>query len=286
MKFIFTADWHIRPDKPVCRRDEDWLKAQESHIDFVMSQVDFYECALVIGGDIFHKPQIPDSLKNMLISKFTDHRVYAIAGNHCLPYHSWDNVDDSSYGVLLNSGIIRRIDFGSYADFGRPVIQNDSEPILFIHEPIFASAKDCPPGMKAKTADQVLDEYPDAKWILCGDIHKGFHVKRQGRHLIMAGCLNRQASDFLDYEPVIWLIDTDVNTAEKILVPDDVTMVTDEHIQAKNDKEDRIAAFVTLIRESKTISLDFAENVRRTILETPGIEEDTILMINELMGES
>lgn len=285
MKFIFTADWHIRPDAPRCRRDEDWILVQTLQVRFVMEQAAKYSVPVIIGGDLSHKPQIPDYLKTMLIKEFAGTKVYAIGGNHCFPWHSYENINDSSFGVLLVSGVISSPDFGSYADYGRPVIQNDGAPILFIHEPIFATEKDCPPGMKAKTADQVFDEYPDAKWILCGDIHRGFSVRKQGRHLIMAGCLNRQASDYMDYEPKIWYIDTDANIVEQILIPDDVTMVSDEHIQAKNDKEDRIAAFVTLIRESKTVSLDFALNVQRAILETEDLDPGTVAVIEELMNE-
>lgn len=285
MKFIFTADWHIRPDKPICRLDEDWLKTQESQVDFVIRQVIKHKCPLVIGGDIFHKPQIPDSLKNMLMLHFIGQHVYAIAGNHCAPYHSFDNINDSSFGVLFNSGVIDTPprSMGSYAHFGQPMSEGGKE-VVFLHEPIFAAEKDCPPNMKAKTADQVFDEYPDAKWILCGDIHRGYHVKKQGRHLIMAGALNRQASNFKDYEPKIWFIDTDANTVEEILVPDDVSMVTDQHIQIKDEREDRITAFVSLIRESKSVSLDYEVNVRQAIQENPDMNSATLQVIEELMG--
>jgi hypothetical protein len=100
----------------------------------------------------------------------------------------------------------------------------------------------------------------------------------------MAGALNRQASNFRDYIPVIWLIDTDANTAVEIVVPDDVNMVTDEHIQVKSDREDRITAFVSLIRESKSISLDFEHNVRQAIQENPNMSSETLSVVEELMG--
>jgi len=284
MKFIFTADWHIRPDTPRCRKDEDWLETQESQVDFVVSQVKKHDCSLIIGGDIFHKPQVPDFLKNMLMLSFVGQHVYAIAGNHDCPYHSWDNINDSSFGVLLRGGAVSEPEFAGFSHFGQKVGEI-KEGIVFIHEPIFATAKDCPPSMKAKTADQVFDEYPDAKWILCGDIHSGYHIKKQGRHLIMAGCLNRQASNFKDYEPKIWLIDTDANTVEEILVPDDVSMITDEHIAEKSDREDRIAAFVTLIRDAKSVSLDFSNNVFQAISENGDLDPETINIIGELMNE-
>jgi predicted phosphodiesterase len=271
-------------DRPVCRLDEDWLKTQESQVDFVIEQSKKHKCPIVICGDVFHKPQVPDFLKNMLIDKFYySNDVYVIAGNHDLPYHSWENFNDSSLAVLFNGITVFPPNFGSFSDFGRPMIQTSPDPIIFIHEPIFASEQDCPPNMKARTAEQVLAAYPDAKWILCGDIHRGYSYKQQGRHLIMAGCLNRQASNFKDYEPKIWLVDTDKELIEEILVPDDVNMITDDHITEKNAREDRISAFVSLIRESKSVSLDFDHNVRQAILERTDMSESTINVIEELM---
>jgi len=283
MKFIFTADWHIRPDRPICRLDEDWMATQESQIDFVVATAVENDAAIVIGGDIFHKAQVPDYLKNMLINKFRDGNIYAIAGNHDLNFHSWENLNDSSYGVLRYSKIIKDPSFAGYAHFGKKV-EEVKQGIVFIHEPVFATAQDCPPNMKAKTADQVFDEYPDAKWILCGDIHEGYHIKRRDRHLVMAGCLNRQTSAMKDYTPSICLIDTDEDTIDFIDVPDDATMVTDEHIQQKSDREDRITAFVSLIKDSKRVSLDFSENVRTSLLFAKDLDEKTINTIEGLMA--
>jgi hypothetical protein len=219
----------------------------------------------------------------MLIDKFYhSNDVYVVAGNHDLQYHSWANFKDSSLAVLFNGVTVSPPNFGSYSDFGRPMTQISSDPIIFIHEPIFASEKDCPPNMKAKTADQIFDQYPEAKWILCGDIHSGFHVEKDGRHLIMAGCLNRQASDYKDYEPKIWLIDTDKNIAKEILVPDDPELITEEHLIVKKEKNERIESFVEKIKDSKTVTLDFEENVNRGLLVS-NISKGAVDKVRRLM---
>ena len=284
-KFIFTADWHIRPDRPICRIDEDWIETQEEQLYFITQQCAKYNCPLIIGGDIFHIPQVSDKLKNMVMDYILRQETYVIAGNHDLPYHSWKNVSESSFGVLFKSGVIKDLlDFGAFAHFGNNMAGYKDE-IVFIHESIFASASDCPPNMKAKTAEEILEEYPDAKWILCGDIHRSFHYKKRDRHVIMAGCLNRQAADYKDYTPVIWFIDTDNNIVEKIEVPDDANMLTDNHIKARDEKEERIVAFVELIRNSKEISLDFVENVKKALLENIDVDQDIVDIVNKLMED-
>lgn len=279
VKLIITADWHIRPDTPRCRKDEDWLKTQEEQVKFVVNEAYKRSAALCIAGDLFHKSQVPDYLKNMLMKYFKEE--YAIAGNHCLPFHSLENIDNSSFGVLLRAGVIKEPTFAGFAHYGQEV-KEIKQGILFLHELVFENEKSCPPDVKAKTAIQVLQQYPEAKWIFTGDQHRGFHVKMQGRHLINAGCLNRQASDYIDYEPVIWCVDIETETVERIPVPDDVNMVTNEHIQEKNDRENRISAFVTQVRNSKSITLDFENNVKEAMKESD-LSEGAINTVNELM---
>ena len=284
MKFIYAADLHLREDKPICRKDEDWIETQRLQLRFIKEQCNQNECDLIIGGDLCHRPSIPDYLKSVFIFELSDLHIYAIAGNHCLRYHSWANVDSSTFGVLLSSGIIKQPDFAGFANFGQATSEVKNE-MVFIHEPIFATEKDCPPNMRAKTAVQVFDEYPKAKWIFCGDIHKGYVVNRQGRHLIMAGSMNRQVSNSIDYEPKIYFIDTDKDLIVPILMPDDVTMVSDLHIKDKKDRDDRISTFISSIKDSETVSLDFSDNVEKEILNTPELSKGTIDAIYELMNE-
>jgi len=287
MKFIFCADLHLRSDVPRCRKEteSEWIETQRTQLRFIADLAFMHNCPVIIGGDIFHKPNVTDEIKNMLINEFSSVEVHAIAGQHDLPQHSWDNVNRSSFGVLRNSGVLRSLSgIGELRMFGQPLVGTKTG-LVFIHDLVFENEKKIPPNVRAKTADQILDEYPDAEWIFCGDQHHFFHYKKQRRHVLMSGCMNRQASDFLNYEPVVHYVDTDNNLINTIAVPDDVSMITDEHIAEKNDREDRIAAFVTLIRDAKSVSLDFSNNVFQAISENGDLDEETIKIVEELMNE-
>lgn len=281
MKIIYCSDLHLREDRPICRTDEDWIETQLKQLKFIANTAKKHSAIVLIGGDIFHRSQVPDYIKNMFINTFNGLKVYAIAGQHDLPWHMLSKIDQSSFGVLRNTGVVQDPVFCGYAHYGeQPSIKMD---MVVIHESIFATDKDCPPGMKAFTAVEIFDKYP-AKWILSGDIHHGFCERQQGRHLIMGGCMNRQASDMIDYEPKIWFIDTDTDGVKPILIPDDVSMVTDIHIQNKEEREDRITAFVTSIKESKTVSLDFELNVELAIKNDSELPEGVVNKIHELMS--
>lgn len=283
MKILFCTDLHLREDKPICRLDQDWIDTQKKQIEFISQtasaeQVD----AVLIGGDLFHRSQVPDFIKNMVISVFSEipAAIYAIAGQHDLPYHSFDRINQSSFGVLRNTKVILDPSFCSFAHYGQG--KNGTSDMVVIHESIFPSYKDVPPGMKAKVASEIFEEYSE-KWILSGDIHHGFHIKLKDRHLIMGGCMNRQASDMIDYEPVVWIIDTSTDEVRSIPIPDDVNMVTDNHIQEREEREDRIAAFIKLVKDSKSVSLDFDKNVEEAIRMTPEMAKGVKEKIQNLM---
>jgi hypothetical protein len=284
-KFIFAADLHLRKDKPICRKetDEEWMELQRSQLEFITKTCSEYRCPLLLGGDIFHHAKSSDEIKNMFIKTFSDIHVFAIAGQHDLPNHSWENINKSSYGVLLNSGILNEPKLCNYKHYGCDEVDNGYN-ILLIHELIFESEKHIPPNVRAKTADQILTEYPSMGLILCGDQHHGFHYVKDGRLVIMAGCMNRQAADFKNYEPCIWFVDTEESKVVRISIPDNPDMVSDDHIQDKNDKTDRIRAFVELIKDSKTVSLDFDVNVARSIVANPDLGQNIINVIEELMN--
>lgn len=286
MKFIFTADLHLRTDVPICRKEteSEWLETQRMQLEFIANLAFTENCPVFIGGDIFHKPNVTDEIKNMFINTFAQINVYAIAGQHDLPNHQWENVNRSSFGVLRNSGVLKPLsEFGMIRHFGQELVGKDTG-LVFIHDLVFENNKSIPPNVRAKTAEQILEEYPDAKWVICGDQHHSFHYKKQGRHVLMSGCFNRQAADFLNYTPAVWLIDSEANTAMPFLVPDDVNLVTDEHIQVKNDRSERICAFITMVKDSKSISLDFENNVRQAIAENSDMNVNTLSVVEELMG--
>ena len=102
MKMLITADWHLRADRPRCRTDEDWMQTQENTLRQIADYANEYGVPVVIIGDLVNTPQVTDRVKSMFL-KFCNQiqeRVYLLAGNHDLPYHSWENRESSTFGIL------------------------------------------------------------------------------------------------------------------------------------------------------------------------------------------
>lgn len=287
MKFILCADLHLRPDRPRCRKDEDWVDTQLLQLNYIANTARLHKLPVVVCGDIFHKSQVPDYIKTMFLRAFDGVNIHILAGQHDLPYHSWDRVDSSSFGILWQMrGVINInsiLSLGSYAHFGQEIERNKNSNCLFIHELVFNSLKDIPPNVRAATARNLVEIYPGYKYIFCGDNHHGFITEVKGTTIIMAGCMNRQATNFRDYEPKIWIIDTEKNTIENEFIPDPLeNLVDDEVLKEYDNRKERIGAFVEQVKGAKSISLDFEENVKEAMKEND-FSKSEVSMIQELM---
>lgn len=275
MKAIVAADLHLRDDRPVCRSDPDWMQSQEDALNWLFSQAQSMGVPLILVGDIFDAPRCSPELVNIFIQVANAHssvKVYGIAGNHDLPYHSWDNAYKSSFGSLWFSGAIQKAPAGIVAshfgaeDFGKP----DSK-IRLHHELTFETKADFPPMAKAKTAEDLLNEFPDQDWILVGDMHHHFHFQKGRRHVINPGCLIRQTADLVSYQSGVYFIDTEESIVEWIPFFDGDALITDLYLRKEEERVERITAFVSALADSSQVSLSFEDNLQQALINNSAI---------------
>lgn len=297
MKGIITADFHLRADRPRCRLDEDWMESQRKAIESVFKIAVNKQCDVFILGDIFNTPRVPPEVVSTFISSLQEigvNKVHILAGNHDLPYHSWDNVNQSSFGILWNlkdtTDILTSIDDSYWAlHFGETKARppENAEPILFLHQLVFPSKKSMPPNTNAITALDLLKEHPNYKWIFVGDYHSSYHYEENGRHVINPGCLIRQRADLMDYQPEVAYIDTNEGIVEWIEIEDKAILVTDEYLRKEEERNSRIEAFVESVKKSGQISLSFIDNLNERIEENKDeIGMDAINIIEEIREET
>jgi predicted phosphodiesterase len=267
-KIILTADWHLRADKPQCRLDEDWEFIQKKTIRSIVQDANHNKADLCIVGDLFHKPVVPPRIAIMFIHAMKQLKttLHIIPGNHDLPYHSIKNIDDSTIGIVMKI-------MGYTPEF---------EDILFLHQLIFKSKEDMPPNSKAKTAKEILSQYPDYKWIFTGDNHQAFIYKHKDRYLVNPGCILRQKADLKDYFPRYYLIDLEKETIETRYIADEAELVTDVYLRTEEERKERIAAFVEIVEKSGSVSLDFIDNLESGY---DSIDPEVVGMIKEIMEE-
>lgn len=289
MKLLITADWHIRKTRPVCRIDEDWMETQSNAVEQVLKLAVKYKTDVCIVGDLFHSNSDTDFECLQLIQNFAiklkEHnlKVYVLAGNHDLMYHSSLNIGRSAIGIIFRSeNIFPLSKLGenvSAPNFDEEVIDNE---IVFRHVLVFPDEKSIPFNVEAKTAKDLLKESPSAKWIFTGDMHKNFHYEKNGRHVINPGCLLRQVSDFIDYEPCVYLVDTEREKVLQKFIIDNIDFVDNTYILKQEEREERIGKFVDGLKKTRAVSLDFVENVKLALM-TNKLSKELISVVEELL---
>lgn len=271
MKFILTADWHLRMDRPRCRLDEDWLQTQRSHIRKVQELASKWQVPVIHTGDLFHHPRVATEVVNMAIDEIKKfhYGFYLLAGNHDLPYHSVDNIQQSSIGTVLHmvqtphtfpwSGFV-------WAHFGQDKTAELPADIRLLHRLVWPDEATRPSVVDdiGQTAQELMQEFPE-RIICCGDYHHRFVFKSGNRMVINPGCLNIQAADMIGYTPGVYLVDPDPRADDPrfLEIPDDGSIVTDAYLRESELREDRMDALVSRLQSGSAVTLDYDTNVDR-----------------------
>lgn len=290
MRWLITADWHIRGDRPRCRTDVDWIEHQRQCIREIFDIALLNKATVKLVGDIFNTPRIATEALCMAMEEF--HRfqdqggvVHILAGNHDLPYHNYDLVSQSSYGVLRSMvGEIGPDETQDAAPFGKDDPQG--KEFAFTHQLVFPDKASVPPGCEGMLASDVLERFR-SRFIFTGDYHHAFLAESddnwqgQPRFLLNPGCINRQTVDMADYSPRVALFDPDApgrKAVQWITLNSDLddTLVSREHIELQEERDERIEAFVQQIASSKGITLSFMDNLEKRLLTcAPGVQAIT-----------
>jgi len=226
MKFIATGDWHLRGDIPrsvKVEKQEDWIELQIENLRqiFKIANKEKIE-SIIVAGDLFNTYQESQILVNKVLQMIKNEfgiKVWAVAGNHDLPYHSFSNIDNSSFGLLLNGGAINLLDDFKKdlaligASFGvENKIQNAKYDLAVIHR-LVAPKNTFPADVKLDTPEDIFAEFPMIENFIVGDYHHAFIAhklksrKSKGGDLLVPGCIGRQAIDMENYECKVWVCD-------------------------------------------------------------------------------
>jgi DNA repair exonuclease SbcCD nuclease subunit len=295
-KYIITADWHLRSQRPRCRLDDDWLETQRTALTHIATYAGQNKADVIVIGDIFHSTNETTNEIIGLVQEMAlqldeiSCKLYILAGNHDLPQHNLDNIHRSAFNILINSKNVfhlskLKLNDGKYKvsaeNFG--ALDNDVD-IIFKHVLCFPDNAKLPPGDKIVRPSELFAEFKNAKYIFTGDYHSAFVYEKGKKKLLNPGCLLRQAADMIDYEPSIYLIEFADGELEyeKHKIPDNEKLVTDEYLEKEELRNSRIEAFIERIKENEQVTFDFIENVHN-LMKSNDIEKETKTIILELM---
>lgn len=284
---IDISDLHLSHKPPIFRSvEEDWYKTQIGYLNQVKELAEQYSAGrtgvlpVICNGDVFddgwRSSRCPPSLINLAIKYLP--KLYAVPGQHDLPYHDIEQIGNSAYWTLVEAGKIVNLAYGMPVEIGGirlhgfpwgSEITPLKEPcdllleIAVIHSYIWEGSY----GYPGASIDQNIDAYRKKlkgyDIALFGDNHKGFAYEGKDEcYIFNCGTFMRRKLDEKEYQPSVGLIYSD---GKVIRYPLDVSR--DKYLT--NDEVNEVLSgigFQSLLEELSDlgdVSLEFAETVRR-----------------------
>jgi len=244
---ILTSDWHLREDVPICYVGDFWNDQWEA-VDFVSSLQIMYDCPIIHAGDLFDHWKPSPFLLTKASGNLSEN-FYTIYGQHDLPQHNLDLAYKCGlYNLNINNQLTILDWYSEYTGIHwgqspQPIDSDFSDHKILVWHKFNYQGKLPWPGCTSPTANKLLKDYP-YDLIVTGDNHKSFVESYQGRLLVNPGSLMRQDADQIDFHPCVYLYHAEDNTVTKVELPFKEGVISREHIEKANQKNERLEAYI------------------------------------------
>lgn len=182
---------------PVSRAETDWLTVQQEALAAIARLGKKYQCPIFWPGDLFDKWNSPPELINWAMRNIP-RRSYAVAGNHDLPLHRYDDIHKSAYWTLVQTGVLTHLtahptmiqldagrpnlvvygfSHGQKADNTRPVSRGpDKINLAVVHDYCWADGHAHPGAPEDKHWVAQMDKFKNNGFhaVVFGDNHSTF----------------------------------------------------------------------------------------------------------------
>lgn len=268
MKYLLTADIHLRTEAPVCRTDDDWWGFQQERYRLIYETGVKNKCAeIIMVGDINDVSDISKEILHLINTTAHEYqdriKTVIMAGNHEVPQHATKFLSDSKIALLRYNPAI------TFLWPNEEFVTTHNE-LRLVHQCIFEKEEDVPDIKAYKHAATLLDEFPE-QWIVCGDMHKRFLYESGDRKVINCGHVNRQKVSE-NYECGCWILDTEKNSIKYVDFPDDSAYVSEEHLRNKKEKDARLDELAAHLNETEVLDLDFIRGCEQLCTDEDGKE--------------
>ena len=295
---IIVGDIHYRDDQPRCRLDNFWETQKRKALWLKGLWIDYGRPLVLQPGDVFHRwkssPQVISAVLEYLPPMVT------VPGNHDLPNHSMELYHKSALAVVGRSKTDKYV-MGIDSFF--------SEPPLCIWgfpwgQTITSTGKK-PPGKSISNialahitvvdgdskfdgwgAVDLLRKSEGYDLVVTGDNHKPIWVTdEQGRHLINPGSFTRQSADE-DHHPAVYLWWAKDNRLEPMPVPIKHDVIPREHLATKEERDERLEAFVESLTAGVEVTVKFRDNVLARLAAETNLRHAVVERIREALGDA
>jgi hypothetical protein len=290
---VLVSDIHLRHLPPIFRSvEKNWYATQKGYLDQLIALTRAYRpeptLPVICAGDIFHKWNSPAQLINFAIDHMP--HVYAVPGQHDLPFHNYGEIEKSAYWTLVQAGKITNLSAEAPIEitgagsvlrlhgfaWGRP-ISDLAAPhdllveVAVIHAFIWTKTTGyptAPPEQRLKPFKRKLRGYDVA---LFGDNHKTifWNINRDADTvtILNPGSFMKQTTDQRDHVPCVGILHSDGSiephyldvTGDKFLLPDEFNKLT--------IGEESLSQFIGQLMKLQSDSVNFEAVVKQRLEE-------------------
>jgi len=277
-RLLLLGDLHLRFQRPVMRRDKDYMGEQFRKLEFVLKMAVEENCSVILQpGDFFDSVEVPWIVVKEVIRLLQDYQVpslVAVRGQHDMRYHT-RKVEYTPLGVLSQAGLVRILDNDLAEDWKEFSVtgcswgfeiprreRTDVIQILLVHKMV-VEEKLWPGQSDYIYAKHLFRKYPEYDLFVCGDNHKGFTVSLENKHVVNCGSLTRLAIDQKDHQPMVVLYEPSTRDIEQIPVKvKPASKVFDlGRARVEKKREEELDLFVKGIMDKGDLGLDFIGNL-------------------------
>jgi len=269
---ILCSDLHLREDTPTCRTDDYW-KAQWGKVQWLRKLSLRHNCPILCAGDIFHHWK-PSPYLIRMAHVFLP-KMMVVAGQHDLPQHNLGLLEKSGLGVLEKTGKVyfpapldRTIEgypYGIIQGFSYGEELKPAKPpyrIAIVHRFTWKGKPPWPGAPEEGNVKRVMKELRGFVLIVTGDNHIPFEKRNdQGQLLVNPGSMMRMTADQADHHPRVYLWYARKNQIIPKYYPIEEGVICRKHLDEKTERDKRMDAYVSRLREDVEISLSFEQNI-------------------------
>jgi len=270
---VLCSDLHLSERCPTARAEKDnWLDVQASYLNQLGDLSKKHRAPIVCAGDIFDRWNPPISFVNWVVAHIP--KMYAIPGQHDLPYHRMERIGDTAFWNLVENGRIDCIREGGMERGGLMLWgfpwgvglhslkdTEDGNSDLFnlavCHRYIWAGNKKYPGAPQDAHAGKLIDYLDGYDASVFGDNHKGFIFG----NVLNCGTFLRRKRDEIEYVPQVGLLRRKGIEIVELDTSKDLWM--EETIVSEHEYD--MSALMQELSNEAYDSLDFEEAARKEL---------------------
>jgi len=158
--------------------------------------------------------------------------------------------------------------------------------ILVIHAPI--AINPLFPDHQYTSAQRFFEKHGYYDLIVCGDIHRQFHIEENNRHLVNTGPMLRMTAEEYNFihKPSFAVYDTDTKEIKWHIIPHKkaTEILTRRHIEHKEQNTEMLEEFVQNLKETNVKGVNLKQNIMEYLKENPQSKSVTDIL-SEVMED-